>query len=206
MGVGGILWGIGKFPFKAGLFLLTNVWGFMIITLILIGAVFVTSAWQSVEQGSPMPFIREVGGKLVEADTVLYMDAKDVVEQQIADPIERFKASLPLLINVWFIFVNFRIIRWLFIKSGMINDKNTPFFPQQLILVGFSMWIIQIFFSALVLNMAFSMQTLYQFIPFRGVFYWLMNIPYFITGFLPIIFDNQGKSLIQIVGQGLGLI
>ena len=211
MTVASALWAVFKSPFRLLAFIIGKVGWFKFITIILIGTVFITSAIESYNQRSPLPFIKQVGGKLIEADGNLYQGTTNAVQQGIEaeqqgmpiEPLDRLKLLFPLIVNVWFIFVNIKIIYWILRHTGIIHNE-TPLFPQKLFTVFVSVWVLQILYTLVFLEWTSGLGTLYKLIPFRGVIVFILNIPYFFNFLEPFVLENQGKTLGQVIMGWLG--
>lgn len=118
-GGGGRGGGIGSiFSFFRFIFSFTGV---ISITLILAIITSVTAIAHSIDQGSPLPFIKEVGGKLINYDLRLYTISKEMQEKggiliQESGFMGKLKAFWNMLGNIGnFLYMYWTIYFWLFL-------------------------------------------------------------------------------------------
>ncbi len=169
MGIGSVFRIIGRI---ISLFL-TNVWRlafkfgfkglFVGIAMILI---IINSLGECVEERSPVPFVRDVGKKLINADASIYEMTVETVSHREYDTLKRIGCFFWIWINLVLIYVNYRLCFWVVKK---FTDPLAPI--NQMFLAVLLLIIIQEFYS-LYFNHSFI-------VPFRGVYTFLRNIPYF---------------------------
>ena len=128
--------------------------------------VIISSLNECIEKRSPVPFVREIGKRLINADDTIYQITTDVVKHSEYDVLHRLGYFFWIWMNLILIYVNYKICFWVIKK---LTDPLAP--VNQMLIAVFLLIIIQEFYS-LYFNHSFI-------VPFRGVYTFIRNIPYF---------------------------
>lgn len=196
MGIGIVFSGIGNGVIKLIKFgwFFARKYGFaMTFSLIILALVLIISTTQAIEEKSPLPIIREVGGRLVNADQVIFdkvLTATVISEEAL--PPDRLLMFFLILPEIFFIMFNWKLFAK-FVK--ILLGEGTP--PLQRKFITFLLiWFFQIIYllifgnlPAVLLGAGSATEKLIILLPFKGLWLLVLNIGFFFS-IAPSLLEN----------------
>lgn len=187
--------------------------GVISITAILLVLSCIHSISESINQKTPMPFFRDVGGKLINYDNNLYDDSSKIVEAGglvIENSGEGFiermvyyynflKVIGNMLVNVWYLYFFFFLIYKIF------SLNNTSNVATNIVIAAVFVIMLQIMSNFIIIEDDIDYQKDFsiseKFIPFKGVGMFIKSIP-LITNPIYEHIDNTSQNN-QLMNQSL---
>lgn len=152
------------------------------VSLLSVVLIFFSSIIQSFQEKSFMPFITQVGSKILNADNDLYIKANEVLTT--TSEISRWtftKVWTIFLVNIWILLLVIIVIYMI------IKMRNSSAIGANLILAILAVGVIEMFFSFYIISQdlenTYSMsETGKQILPFKGVAKFMQALPIITSG------------------------
>ena len=166
--------------------------GVISITLLILLITSIHAIQQSIEERSPTPFIKSLGGKLLNHDNQLYAESEKIERQggilietktekatwwdKIKLVFEVLKALSNAVFNLWYIY----FFAFLFYKLSVLITNNSSAVMSNVILMLLLLSTIQVMANYIIIDEALQPTELSlaeKFIPFTGVYKFAKIVP-----------------------------